>query len=131
MESNHIVQQSCKHKNTRKHGLIRQKKTTKEGEFIFVYQRLECKTCYMNIKGKLIRKEPLQENKVCATCGYFHKTEHFDCEYWGDLPMYTNTDVHTCHVLVEGDLPHNLKYRIEQLEETLQKIVDEMSNTIQ
>jgi hypothetical protein len=64
MESNHIVQKICEHKHYRRHGLIKQKKKTKDGEFIFVYQRIECLICYKNVKGELLRKEKIQESKV-------------------------------------------------------------------
>jgi hypothetical protein len=60
--------------------------------------------------------------KVCATCCWFHRSENFDCEHWGDLPSDTNTDVYTCHVWTEGSLNHNLLFRIKQIEERLYKL---------
>jgi hypothetical protein len=53
----------CPSKHTRKHGLIKQKKTIKEIAYIFTYQRIECTVCYKNYKGELLKKEVLQESK--------------------------------------------------------------------
>ena len=55
-------------------------------------------------------------DRVCQTCGNFHKSDVFDCEQWGDLPEDHDN---TCHVWYEGDLPHNLKYRIQKLEDMI------------
>lgn len=56
--------------------------------------------------------------KICQTCGYFHRSENFDCEHWGDLSEDTPNN---CHMWIEGDLPHNLLYRIQKIEEILNK----------
>jgi hypothetical protein len=57
-----------------------------------------------------------QCDKVCDTCGYFHKSENFECEHWGDLP---EDHPGYCTSWHEGTLPHNLLYRIQQLEKII------------
>lgn len=61
---------------------------------------------------------PTYCDKICQTCGKFHKSENFDCEHWGDL----DEDTTTCHEWIEGDLPHNLQYRIRKLEDMITEI---------
>lgn len=52
--------------------------------------------------------------KICETCGNFHRTDNFDCEHWGDLP---EDWCGHCGMWIEGELPHNILYRIRKLEE--------------
>ena len=65
---------------------------------------------------------PIYCEKSCKTCGYFHLSDNFECEYWGDL----SEDTTTCHMWIEGELPHNLKYRIQQLEDNIAEIHKEL-----